>query len=142
MWLLILIALLSSLPLLAAEPTHSKKLEKLPSLPPVEPRDANQTFRTQDGFTMDLLASEPLVTDPVAMVYDENGLAYVVEMNDYPYTDKTTHAAWKENTTDKPIGRVRVLEDVDGDGKFDKSTIFAEGFRGLAESFAGKAACL
>ena len=37
---------------------------------------------------MELLASEPLVTDPVAMVYDENGLAYVVEMNDYPYTDK------------------------------------------------------
>ncbi len=74
---------------------------------------------------MELLASEPLVTDPVAMVYDENGLAYVVEMNDYPYTDKTTHEAWKENKTDKAIGRIRVLEDTDGDGKFDKSTVFA-----------------
>ena len=74
---------------------------------------------------MDLLASEPLVTDPVAMAYDENGLAYVVEMNDYPFTDKAMHEAWKDNKTDKAIGRIRLLEDTDGDGKFDKSTIFA-----------------
>ncbi|MEO5803908.1 MAG: PVC-type heme-binding CxxCH protein [Verrucomicrobiota bacterium] len=101
-------------------------LEKLPSLPPVQPNDAAKTFRIQNGFKMELLASEPMVTDPVAMAYDENGLAYVAEMNDYPYTDKTKHEAWKENNTDKPIGRIRVLEDMNGDGKFDKSWIFAE----------------
>ena len=100
--------------------------EKFPRFAPVEPGEASKTFRAQDGFKMELLASEPMVTDPVAMVYDENGLAYVVEMNDYPYTDKTTHQALKENTTDKPIGRIRVLEDTDGDGKFDKNWIFAE----------------
>ena len=76
---------------------------------------------------MDLLAAEPLVTDPVDMVYDENGLAYVVEMSDYPYTDAKTHQAWKDNTTDAPIGRVRILEDTDGDWRFDRGTIFAEG---------------
>lgn len=99
---------------------------EFPRLPPVEPRQAEKTFVCQDGFSMQLLAAEPLVTDPVAGVYDENGLLYVVEMNDYPYTDKNTHQAWKDNTTDKPIGKIRVLEDTDGDGKFDKSTVFAE----------------
>src|ERR1041384_2113114 len=59
--------------------------------PPVEPKDAEKTFKSLNGFQMQLIAAEPLITDPVAMVYDENGLAYVVEMNDYPYTDKTTH---------------------------------------------------
>ena len=98
----------------------------LPRFPAVEPAQAEKTFQCRDGFQMQLIASEPLVTDPVAMTYDENGLGYVVEMNDYPYTDKKTHQAWKENTTDKAIGKVRLLEDTDGDGKFDKSYIFAE----------------
>ncbi len=75
---------------------------------------------------MQLLAAEPLVTDPVAIEYDENGLAYVVEMSDYPYTDKSTDKPFVERTSDLPIGKVRVLEDVDGDGRFDRSTIFAE----------------
>src|SRR5687768_9014659 len=78
----------------AADATASK--EPLPQFPPKEPADAPATFRVQDGFTMDLIAAEPLVTDPVAMVYDENGLAYVVEMNDYPYTDAKAHQAWKD----------------------------------------------
>ena len=76
---------------------------------------------------MDLLAAEPLVTDPVALAYDEDGRAYVAEMNDYPYTDAATHQAWKENTTDVPIGRVRLLVDEDGDGDFDRATVFADG---------------
>ena len=100
---------------------------QFPSFPAVEPRDVARTFRVKNGFTMDLLAAEPLVSSPVAMCYDENGAAYVVEMLDYPYTDKTTHQAWKENSTDAPIGRVRKLIDRDGDGKFDESFIFAEG---------------
>lgn len=100
--------------------------EKLPHLEPTAPDKAEETFRLLNGFRMELLAAEPLVTDPVAMQYDENGLAYVIEMNDYPYTDKSKDEAWAEQKS-APIGKVRVLEDVDGDGKFDRSTIFAEG---------------
>jgi putative membrane-bound dehydrogenase-like protein len=66
------------------------------------------------------------VTDPVAMAYDENGRAFVAEMSDYPYTDAATHQPWKDNTTDAPIGRIRLLIDDDGDGDFDRSTLFAE----------------
>ncbi|MAX36176.1 MAG: dehydrogenase [Gimesia sp.] len=97
----------------------------LPKLDPVSPERAEQTFRLRNGFQMELLAAEPLVTDPVAMQYDENGLAYVIEMNDYPYTDKSKDEAWAEQKS-APIGKIRILEDVDGDGKFDRSTVFAE----------------
>jgi putative membrane-bound dehydrogenase-like protein len=102
-------------------------VERLPSVPPLSPAEAAQSFRAQDGFRMELLAAEPLVTSPVAMAYDENGRAYVCEMRDYPYTDKARHKPNQENPTDAPIGRVTLLEDTDGDGRFDKSTVFADG---------------
>jgi len=105
---------------------RAEELEPLPRAEPVSPAESADTFQILDGFRMELLAAEPLVTDPVAMQYDENGLAYVVEMNDYPYTDTNLDVAWKEQTS-ASIGRIRVLEDSDGDGRFDKSTVFAEG---------------
>lgn len=100
---------------------------KFTSIPPTPPAEAEKTFQTLHGFHMDLLAAEPMVTSPVAMAYDEDGRAYVAEMVDYPYTDKAQHKANQENPTDAPIGRIRMLIDDDGDGKFDRSTIFAEG---------------
>lgn len=116
--------LVSCLPTLAlaAEP----KLD-FPSTPPVEPQNAPKTFHVLDGFEMQLIAAEPLVTDPVAITYDADGRAYVCEMNDYPYTDKAAHKPSQENPTDAPIGKVRLLTDTDGDGTFDKATVFADG---------------
>jgi putative membrane-bound dehydrogenase-like protein len=98
-----------------------------PSTPPVEPQNAAKTFHVLDGFEMQLIAAEPLVTDPVAITYDADGRAYVCEMNDYPYTDKAAHKPSQENPTDAHIGKVRLLTDTDGDGVFDKATVFAEG---------------
>lgn len=110
----------------AAPPEPAGETESFERTRPVEPAEAEQTFQTLFGFQMQLLAAEPLATDPVAIEYDENGLAYVVEMSDYPYTDKNADKPFTEKTSDLPIGKVRVLEDVDGDGRFDRSTIFAE----------------
>ncbi len=101
-------------------------VNKIPRLPAKKPADAAQSFRTLDGFRMDLLAHEPFVTSPVAMAYDENGQAYVLEMRDYPYTDRDNDIPFTENTRDLPLGRVRVLRDRDGDGVFDESVIFAD----------------
>jgi putative membrane-bound dehydrogenase-like protein len=98
-----------------------------PSTPPVEPKNAAKTFHVLDGFEMQLIAAEPLVTDPVAITYDADGRAYVCEMNDYPYTDKAAHKPSQENPTDAHIGKVRQLTDTDGDGTFDKASVFAEG---------------
>jgi putative membrane-bound dehydrogenase-like protein len=88
--------------------------DQLPHIPPHEPADALKTFQTLPGFRIEQVAAEPLVTDPVAMSFDENGRLYVVEMLDYSEQDKAM------------IGRVRLLEDTDGDGRFDKSTIFLD----------------
>ncbi len=100
---------------------------KFPTTPPTEPQNAAKSFHLLDGFQMQLIAAEPLVTDPVAITYDADGRAYVCEMNDYPYTDKEHHKHAQENPTDQSIGKVRLLTDTDGDGIFDKATIFAEG---------------
>lgn len=108
-------------PLAAAEPLT------FTSIPPKDPQEAAKTFHVLDGFAMQLIGAEPLVTDPVALAYDEDGRAFVCEMNDYPYTNKASHKPNQENPTDKPIGRVRLLEDTDGDGVFDKGSVFADG---------------
>ena len=98
---------------------------ELPRVLAKNPEQAQETFRLLDGFRMELVAPELIVTDPVAVKYDENGLAYVAEMGDYPYSDKSHDRPYAEQTS-LPLGRVRVLEDTDGDGRFDKSTILAD----------------
>ena len=97
-----------------------------PRIPPTKPADAAKTFETQDGFRMKLLAAEPLVTSPVALEYDEHGRGWVLEMRDYPFTDKNTDKPFADKLADLPMGRVRVLRDTDGDGVFDESRIFAD----------------
>src|SRR6185437_7775065 len=95
----------------AAEADYSGEL---PRIPPVEPDDALKTFRVQPGFRVEQLAAEPLVSDPVAIAFDEDGRLYVVEMRGY------------SEEADDLLSRVRLLEDVDGDGRFDKSTVFVD----------------
>ncbi len=87
---------------------------ELPRFPALSPEQALGSFRLVDGFEIQLAAAEPLVADPVAMSFDANGRLYVVEMRDY-----------SEQEHDR-LGRVRRLEDTDGDGRFDKATVFAE----------------
>jgi putative membrane-bound dehydrogenase-like protein len=94
-------------------PARDFKAE-LPRIPPVEPEDALATFQVQPPYRIELVAAEPLVTDPIAISFDENGRAFVVEMCDYSEQDKDF------------LGKIRLLEDTDEDGRFDKSTVFAD----------------
>jgi putative membrane-bound dehydrogenase-like protein len=93
---------------------------------PKEPNDALASFHIRDGFEMQLLAAEPLITDPVAMEYDENGNAYVAEMRDYPFTGRETDQVFAEQTASLPLGQIRLLQDLDEDGVFERSTVFAD----------------
>ncbi len=112
---------------LSAQAPNAAPAKPFPTIPHVPAEKAAATFSVLDGFTMDLIAAEPLVTDPVAITYDETGRAYVAEMNDYPYTDKSAHKASQENPSDKNIGKIRLLTDTNNDGIFDKASIFADG---------------
>src|SRR5437016_9995707 len=83
---LVLLALLAlrwpSTLLAAQQPVVDPKA--LPKFPPVAARDALNTFQLRKGFRLELVAAEPLVTDPIALAFDEDGRLFVVEMNDYP----------------------------------------------------------
>jgi putative membrane-bound dehydrogenase-like protein len=97
----------------SAEPEASS--EQLPGLVPTEARDAMKAFRLKKGFNIELAAAEPQVVDPVSMSFDADGRLYVVEMIGY-----------SEHRDDK-LGRVRLLEDTNDDGRFDKATVYAKG---------------
>lgn len=114
----------TSSPGLAQEP--GAPVPPLPRFGPVEPGEAPATLRAREGFVMTLLAAEPMLTDPVAGVYDEDGRLYVAEMNDYPHVDPAHDRPFAENVEDPPVGRIRLLIDRDGDGRFDESHLFAE----------------
>ena len=85
---------------------------------PTEVARALETIHVPEGFQVQLVAAEPLVRDPVAIDWGPDGKLWVVEMADYPLGI---------DGNGKPGGRVRFLEDTNGDGQYDKATLFAEG---------------
>src|SRR5437660_931610 len=68
----------------AADAPPEPMLGRLPHVAPTEPGAALKTFQIKKGFRLELVAAEPLVADPIAMSFDENGRLFVVEMRDYP----------------------------------------------------------
>ncbi|MBX3745266.1 MAG: c-type cytochrome [Verrucomicrobiae bacterium] len=86
--------------------------------PPLSPEASLARIRVSPGYRVELVAAEPMVVDPVAFDWDAEGRLWVVEMSDYPLGMDGNGA---------PGGRIRVLEDTDGDGRYDRSEVFAEG---------------
>ncbi len=102
-----------------AQPKETDSADKdyaaeLPRIPAQDPAEALKSFQTVAGFKMELVASEPQVTDPIAISIDENLRMYVVEMRGY-----------SENRDDN-LSRIRLLDDKDGDGKYESSKVFVE----------------
>lgn len=83
------------------------------------PEESLKSFYLPEGFRIELVASEPLVHEPVAITWDGNGRLYVAQMDTYMQTVNG-------DGTDEPVSQVRLLEDTDGDGKMDKSTVFID----------------
>jgi putative membrane-bound dehydrogenase-like protein len=81
--------------------------------PPFSPHEALQTIQIDPAWQIDLFAGEPMFAGPVAMEIDEDGRIYVVQNSGYPLD------------TEQAVGKIWLLADSDGDGKPDKSTLFA-----------------
>lgn len=83
-----------------------------------DPADAAATIHVPDGFVVELVAAEPLVMDPVAFAWGPDGKLWVVEMADYNWLPV--------EDPNKAKGRVVYLTDSDGDGRYDKRTVFLD----------------
>jgi len=91
---------------------------------PLSPAQALKAFQMEKGVQMELAAAEPQVKDPVAMCFDDAGRMFVVEGRGYPFLP----AKEGKGETPPKLGTVALLQDTDGDGRFEKRTTFAEGF--------------
>ncbi len=83
-----------------------------------------------EGFKAYLFAAEPDVKQPIAMAIDDRGRLWVAEAYEYPV----------RAPEGKGRDRILIFQDVDGDGKFDKRTVFAEGLNlvsGIEVGFGG-----
>ena len=94
------------------------KEEEGPS-PPETPTEELASFQLEPGLTIQFVAAEPMVQDPVVITFDEDGRLWVVEMRGF----MPDINGLGEN---KRVGRVSVLEDTDGDGQMDRSTIYID----------------
>ncbi|MCU0961178.1 MAG: c-type cytochrome [Pirellulaceae bacterium] len=91
--------------------------EVLSQLPPRSPQDSLGYLQVRPGLRVELMAAEPLVCDPIAIDWGPDGRLWVVEMGDYPTGG---------DGSDNSRGRIRYLQDTDGDGRYDQSQIFLD----------------
>jgi len=91
----------------------------IPPAPALTPEQALASFTLAPGFRIEVVASEPLVQDPVAIQFGPDGRMWVVEMRGYmPNLEGIGEEA--------PVGRIGVLTDTNGDGKYDESKVFLD----------------
>lgn len=93
--------------------------ELIPPAPALTAEQALKTFKVQDGFKVEIVASDPLIDNPVALQFGPDGRIWVLEMRGYMPNEKG------EGESD-PVGRISVLEDTNRDGRMDKSTPFLD----------------
>ncbi len=83
------------------------------------PPQALKQFQLEKGLHIEVAAAEPEVVDPVALCFDERGRMYVVENRGYPHVGPAAPPT---------AGVIALLEDTNADGRYDKRTVFADGF--------------
>src|SRR5207302_665646 len=129
---LLLIGLILSPTLQANQP--ERKGEPPAPVPPADvykyaglpPQKAAEVMTVPEGFEVKLFAGEPDVHQPIAMCLDDRGRVWVAEA--YCYPKRRPGNGPLLELSDKKQGdrgdRILIFEDTDGDGKFDKCTVF------------------
>jgi mono/diheme cytochrome c family protein/glucose/arabinose dehydrogenase len=88
--------------------------------PVLSPEAEMKTFFMPPDYHVELVASEPMIEEPILIDWDPDGRLWVVEQRGYMQDLTATNER-------APLGRVSVLEDTNGDGKMDKKTVFLDG---------------
>ncbi|MET3114829.1 hypothetical protein AAKU52_002568 [Pedobacter sp. CG_S7] len=78
-----------------------------------------KSIHLQKGYRLELVASEPMIHEPVAKAWDGNGRMYVAEMNTYMQDAEGTGEM-------NPVCTIKRLEDTNADGKMDKAIVFID----------------
>jgi glucose/arabinose dehydrogenase/mono/diheme cytochrome c family protein len=92
---------------------------KVPPAPALRPDEEAKTFKLAPGFHAELIAADPLLGDPIAIQFGPDGRMWVLEMRGYmPDADA--------NGEREPVCLIAVLQDTDGDGRYDKRSVFAD----------------
>ena len=91
--------------------------DNLTNVPDPDPAVQEAALRIADGFEVNLFVSDPMIDKPIQMAWDEQGRLWLATSNSYP----------QPLPGQTPNDKIFVVEDVDGDGKADKSTVFADG---------------
>jgi mono/diheme cytochrome c family protein len=90
-------------------------------------------YKVEEGFELQIIASEPLLNAPVAMDFDANGRIWAAEMPGFM-------ANLEGRGENEPSGSIRILEDLDDDGVMDHAKIFLDSLvmpRALAWVYGG-----
>lgn len=91
---------------------------------PLDPAEAAAKWKLPPGFSASVFAAEPDVRQPIAMALDGRGRLWVAECYTYAEVRKGFDAGLRD--------RILIFEDLDGDGCFDKRTVFVEGLERLS----------
>ncbi|MCW3092967.1 MAG: cytochrome [Ferruginibacter sp.] len=100
-------------------PYKPAAIDKNPTAVYLSPEESMKTMHLPEGYHLQLVASEPMIQEPVAIVWDGNGRMYVAEMRSYMRDINGTGEHF-------PTCRISILEDTDGDGKMDKHSVFID----------------
>ena len=101
--------------------------DKTPVMPAAK---AAAAFRVPEGFQVQVFAAEPDVQNPIAMAWDARGRLWIAE--NYTYAERTQK--FDLSLRD----RVLIFEDADGNGKFDKRTVFLDDVQVLTSVEVGR----
>ncbi|MFM8415553.1 MAG: PVC-type heme-binding CxxCH protein, partial [Planctomycetota bacterium] len=103
--------------LLPLEPAKAPAAKAAAAAEPPAPAEVAAATELPADFALELAAAEPAVVDPVAITFDERGRPYIVEYRDYPQGPPPGQPA---------LSRIVRLDDADGDGFYEGSTVVAE----------------
>ncbi len=98
---------------------YQELFEPNPTAEFLSPEESMKRIHVPEGYRLELVASEPMIEEPVTLAWDGNGRMYVAEMRTYVQDIDGTG-------TDDPVSRVMLLEDTNGDGIMDKSSVFID----------------